>query len=86
MRICGSRILSVVVTLALLAAAVVHDRQFSVQTGELALALIWFPEPIGEATGFIGHGPITASTPPFLVAAAGWCMLLGIPILMWYVG
>ena len=45
------------------------------------LALIWFPEPIGSATGYIGHGVVGVETPPFLVAAMGWVFLIGIPLL-----
>ncbi len=41
------------------------------------LALIWFPEPIGAATGYLGHAPITVETPPLLVAFMGWVFLLG---------
>ena len=47
------------------------------------LALIWFPEVIGSATGFIGHGAIDYETPPWLVSAAGWFFLVGLPALLW---
>lgn len=47
------------------------------------LALIWFPEAIGSATGFIGHGFVDHDTPPWLVSAAGWFLLIGLPLLLW---
>ena len=47
------------------------------------LALIWFPEVIGSATGFIGHGVVDSETPPWLVSAAGWFFLVGLPVLLW---
>lgn len=46
------------------------------------LALIWFPEPIGSITGYIGHGRISVETPPVLVAAAGWFFLVGFPLVL----
>ncbi len=47
----------------------------------IPVALIWFPEQIGAATGFIGHSTINAETPPILVSIAGWIILLALPIL-----
>ena len=49
----------------------------------LPLALIWFPEVIGSATGYIGHGSVDCATPPWLVSAGGWFFLVGLPFLMW---
>ena len=46
----------------------------------LPLALIWFPEVIGSATGYIGHGAVDVETPPFLVVTMGWLFLIGIPL------
>jgi len=50
------------------------------------LALIWFPEPIGGAVGYIGHGLVDRETPAWLVSAAGWFFLVGFPILLWLIG
>jgi hypothetical protein len=44
--------------------------------------LIWFPEPIGAATGYLGNG---GETPPGFVAFMGWLFLLGIPAVIWLV-
>ena len=51
----------------------------------LPLALIWFPEELGAMTGYLAHGPITAETPPILVAIMGWLFLLS-PALLPLVG
>jgi hypothetical protein len=50
----------------------------------LPMALIWFPEEIGEFTGysFRGHR-IDTETPPFLVSAAGWFLLVGVPAVIY---
>jgi len=47
----------------------------------LPMACIWFPDPLGEYTGFIRGQAITSSTPAFLVCAGGWLILVGIPLL-----
>ncbi len=47
----------------------------------VAVALIWFPEQIGSATGFIGHGSVNSETPPAVVTLFGWLILLGLPVL-----
>ena len=46
------------------------------------LLLIWFPERLGSATGFIGHGRVDTETPAALVAFMGWVFLLGVPALI----
>jgi deoxyribodipyrimidine photolyase-related protein len=46
----------------------------------LPMGLIWFPEEIGGFTGYVGRGGrIDTETPPFLVSAAGWILLVGVP-------
>ena len=48
------------------------------------LALIWFPEVLGSATGFaFAHGTLDAETPAWLVASAGWFILVGLPVLIY---
>ena len=42
----------------------------------IPLALIWFAEVLGSATGMIGHGRVNAPTPPAMVAGFGWVVLL----------
>ena len=49
------------------------------------LALIWFPEPLGGFTGYMFRGHyVDTETPPFLVAAAGWFILVGLPLLAYW--
>lgn len=49
------------------------------------LALIWFPEALGRMTGYVGYGPrINTETPPAIVAACGWFLLLGGPVLVYW--
>ena len=48
----------------------------------LPLALIWFPEFLGNLTGWGTRAPVNEPSPPRLVAAAGWLLLLGLPALM----
>jgi hypothetical protein len=48
------------------------------------VSLIWFPEQIGAATGYIGHGVVNAESPPFLVSFMGWVFLLGLPVAVYF--
>lgn len=50
-----------------------------------ALALIWFPEAFGNYTGPVRHGYIDEKTPPEIVAVAGWFILVGLPIIVFWV-
>ena len=49
----------------------------------LPMALIWFPEEIGEFTGYFRGHVIDTETPPFLVSAAGWFLLVGVPAVIY---
>jgi hypothetical protein len=56
---------------------------FTVAVGAiLPLALIWFPEFLGSLTGWGTRAPVDQPSPPRLVAAAGWLLLLGLPACM----
>jgi hypothetical protein len=49
----------------------------------LPLALIWFPEQLGRATGFFVKGSyVDAESPPILLSILGWFFLLGLPALL----
>ncbi|NUM54905.1 MAG: hypothetical protein HUU46_14760 [Candidatus Hydrogenedentes bacterium] len=47
----------------------------------LPLALIWFPDELANFTGSLGGQPITESSPPGCVYAAGWVILF-LPAIM----
>jgi hypothetical protein len=48
----------------------------------LPLALIWFPGFLGGMTGWGTHAPVDQPSPPRLIAATGWLLLLGLPALV----
>ncbi len=54
----------------------------------LALPLIWFPEEIGNATGFWASSSMSMSqvdtpSPAILISIFGWLFLTG-PLVVWY--
>ena len=51
----------------------------------LPMACIWFPEALGEYTGIMRLQAITASTPAFLVCAGGWLLLVGVPLVAYFI-
>ena len=48
-------------------------------------AFIWFPKYFGNYTGYWRMQHIDTPTPPILIAIAGWCFLIGMPILLHFV-
>jgi hypothetical protein len=51
----------------------------------LPLSLIWFPDAIGSFTGYVGRGGrVDTESPPFLVSAAGWILLLVVPAVIYF--
>jgi hypothetical protein len=48
----------------------------------LPLAFIWFPEEIGELTGYYKTGYVNVQTPGAIVAFLGWFILVGLPVLL----
>lgn len=49
----------------------------------LPLALIWFPEEIGNLTGYYKSGYVNVQTPGVIVSFLGWFFLVGVPVLLW---
>ena len=91
MRVTWSKIAALVVALFYVVVCVADLGRSGTPRGDLRyllvllfpLALIWFPEVIGSATGSIGHGVVDCESPPWLVSAAGWFFLVGLPVLLW---
>lgn len=78
--------------LSLLIALVYAVLLFSNQSAETAikccaflfipLALIWFPDELGGATGYFWKGSyVNAESPPILLSILGWFFLVGLPTL-----
>ncbi len=93
MRVTWSKIAAIVVALVYVVLSVLDVVGSETTLWELTyllvllipLALIWFPEVLGSATGFIGHRVVDHETPPWLVSAAGWFFLVGLPVLLWLI-
>jgi hypothetical protein len=49
----------------------------------LPLACIWFPESLGNYTGPFDLQPNTSKTPAFFVSAAGWFLLIVVPLIVY---
>lgn len=46
----------------------------------LPLGLIWFPEEIGNLTGYFRTGYVNVQTPGAIISFLGWLFLLGLPL------
>ena len=51
----------------------------------LPLAMILFPEEIGNLTGYYKTGYVNVQTPGAMVSFLGWCFLVGLPVLLYFV-
>lgn len=51
----------------------------------LPLAFIWFPEEIGELTGYYKTGYVNVQTPAVIISCVGWFLLVGVPALLYLV-
>lgn len=49
------------------------------------LALIWFPEEMGNYTGFYRGKYIDTPTPPILITLCGWFFLVGMPLILYFI-
>jgi len=51
----------------------------------IVLCLIWFGEQMGSFTGYVGRGGnIDVETPGWIVCLFGWVLLIGIPIILYF--
>jgi hypothetical protein len=84
-----NRGLSAVVAGAYLVVAYIHGTGLDVAIVGAALLLplacIWFSEAMGGYSGTMRLHPINAATPAVLVCAGGWFLLLGVPLILYFV-
>lgn len=91
MPISTAKLLSLVIALGYMVAFLAHEHGLTQSWSAIgafviiALGLIWFPEAVGNYTGYLGRGPrIDTPTPPILISITGWLFLLVVvPILMY---
>jgi hypothetical protein len=87
MRLTVSKLVALAIAVAEIIAGLALERSWAfaltVAVGALLpLALIWFPEFLGGLTGWGTRAPVDRRSPPKLVAAMGWLLLLGLPVLV----
>jgi hypothetical protein len=52
----------------------------------LPMGCIWFSEAFGGYTGLSGNlQVIDTPTPAFLICACGWLLLVGVPVLLYFI-
>jgi hypothetical protein len=83
-----NRSLSLLIYFVYLAAAYTHGRgAAALKVGMgllLPIACIWFSEPLGEYSGTIRGQAMTSYTPAFFVCAGGWLVLVGVPVIAYF--
>jgi len=86
------KILSLLIAIGYVVCAIIGEHGFTVEVFKcfivllFPLVLIWFPDQIGDATGYmIGNWmQVDKPTPPILISIMGWFFLLGLPVLMYF--
>jgi hypothetical protein len=83
MRVTASKLVALAIAVAAVIAGLVLEKSWAfavtVAVGALLLlALIWFPEFFGGLIGWGTKVPVDQPSPPWLVAALGWLLLLGL--------
>ena len=92
-RITIGKIVGLLVAVGYAICAVVGEHGFTANVFKFCavlifpLALIWFPDQIGDATGyFAGHMmKVDTPTPPVLISIMGWFFLVGLPVLLFFI-
>ncbi len=51
----------------------------------MPLAFIWFPDEIGNLTGYFRSGYVNVQTPAIIISVVGWFLLIGLPVLLYFV-
>jgi hypothetical protein len=84
MQITLGKIIALVIAIGYMIAAIAAYGVNSLRVGIVvffALALIWFPEEIGDHTNL----RISAPTPPIIVSIFGWFFLVGMPVILYLI-
>ncbi len=91
MQITIGKILGLLIALGYAVGMIVHTGGVTVDVVKgcvvllLPLALLWFPDELGNLTGYVGRsGNINTETPPILVSVMGWFFLVGLPVLLYF--
>jgi hypothetical protein len=88
----ASRIVALFIAVGYVVAAVCQEHELRVAAQAslltlLPLALIWFPDEIGSYTGSVGRGGyVDTETPPALISFMGWFLLVGFPVVIYFLG
>ena len=80
------KILALLIALAYAMLAIHHQGWTGLEYSAsllLPLALIWFPEEIGDLTGFFPTGYVNVQTPGIIITLIGWFILVGIPVIFY---
>ncbi len=88
MQITIGRILSLVVAICYAIFAIKHSGVVGLEWCAgllLPLAFIWFPEQIGNVTGYFRTGYVNEQTPAIMISAIGWFFLVGLPLLLYLI-
>jgi hypothetical protein len=91
MQVTKGKVLSLLVSVSYLIAAVIMNWRGAPATvvfGCIALlfplVFIWFPDELGNFTGFINPTQfIDSKTPSFIISCVGWFFLVAFPILFY---
>jgi hypothetical protein len=85
MEITVGKIVGLVIALGYAAFAIWHSGVAGLKWSAallLPLCLIWFSEEIGGLTGYYKTGYVNTQTPPVIISALGWLLLVGVPLLL----
>lgn len=83
-----AKIIAVIIAIGYITALVISEGILTENTFTggisilFSLTLILFPEGFGNFTGYVGRGAsIDKKTPPFMISAVGWLLLIGLPLI-----
>ena len=85
------KILSLLIVAACVVSGILAEHGFTADVFKasiallLPLVLIWFPDQIGDATGYLigNFMRVDTPTPAILISIMGWFFLIGLPLLLY---